>query len=125
MAFTDATSEPVLVPTLFLALDLEVLSQQKRESSPAAVNNETRFHRAVIAELLWFIDGNTSSLSLSKEWASKSGKYLSNCEQQGEFEKQGKPEGRDDGYKPWAYDEEGEGRLWKDSLKMVGLDGGE
>ena len=47
MAFTDAISEPVLVPTLFLAPDLEVLSQQKRESvstktgvRPAAANNE-------------------------------------------------------------------------------------
>lgn len=64
-------------------------------------------------------------VAVSKEWASRGSKYLSNCEEQGEFEKQGKPEGRDDGYKPWAYDEEGEGRLWKDSLKMVGLDGGE
>lgn len=49
------------------------------------------------------------------EWASKGGKYLSNCEEQGEFEKQGKPQGkpqgRDDGYKPWAYDEEEERRL--------------
>lgn len=45
------------------------------------------------------------------EWASKGGKYLSNCEEQGEFEKQGEPQGRDDGYKPWAYDEEEEGRL--------------
>ena len=25
------------------------------------------------------------------------------------------------GYKPWAYDEESEGRLWEDSLKMVGM----
>ena len=50
---------------------------------------------------------------------------MSNCEEQGEFEKQGKPQGRDDGYKPWPYDEEEEGRLWKDSLKMVGLEGGE
>jgi len=25
------------------------------------------------------------------------------------------------GYKPWAYDEDGERQLWADSLKMVGL----
>jgi len=60
--------------------------------------------------------------AVSKKWASKGDKHLSNYEEQGEFEKQGKPQGRDDGYKPWAYDE---GRLWKDSLKMVGLEGGE
>lgn len=60
--------------------------------------------------------------AVSKEWASKGGKHLSNYEERGEFEKQGKPRGRDDGYKPWAYDE---GCLWKDSLKIVGLEGGE
>ena len=63
--------------------------------------------------------------AVSKEQASRGSKYLSNCEEQGEFEKQGKPQGRDDGYKLWAYGEEREGRLWKDSLKMVGLEGGE
>ena len=50
-------------------------------------------------------------VAVSKEWANKDSKYLSNCEEQGELEKQGKPQGRDDGYKPWAYDEEEEGRL--------------
>ena len=50
-------------------------------------------------------------VAVGKGWASKGGKYLSNCEEQGEFEKQGMPQGRDDGYKPWAYDEEEEGRL--------------
>lgn len=38
-------------------------------------------------------------------------RVVSICEEQGEFEKQGKPQGRDDGYKPWTYDEEEEGRL--------------
>ncbi|OCL05058.1 short-chain dehydrogenase [Glonium stellatum] len=63
--------------------------------------------------------------AVSKEWANKGGRYLSDCAEQGEFGKQDKPQGRDDGYKPWAYDEEGERRLWKDSLKMVGLVGEE
>lgn len=53
MAFTDAISELVLVPTLFLAPDLEVLSQQKRESSPAAANDEaclppSRYRRVTV-----------------------------------------------------------------------------
>jgi hypothetical protein len=50
-------------------------------------------------------------VAVNEEWASKGSKYLSNCEEQGEFEKQGMPQGRDDGYKPWAYDEEEEGCL--------------
>lgn len=38
--------------------------------------------------------------AVSKEWASKGGKHSSNYEEQGELEKQGKPQGRDGGYKP-------------------------
>ncbi|KAK4548418.1 hypothetical protein LTR36_009328 [Oleoguttula mirabilis] len=60
--------------------------------------------------------------ALSKEWASKGGRYLSNCVEEkpfahpGEFMYIG-----DDGYAEWAYNAENESRLWKDSLKMVGL----
>lgn len=28
---------------------------------------------------------------------------------------------RDDGYAPWAYDEASEKLLWRDSLRMLGL----
>ena len=35
--------------------------------------------------------------AVGKGWASKGGKYLSNCEEQGEFEKQGKPQGKPQG----------------------------
>jgi NAD(P)-dependent dehydrogenase (short-subunit alcohol dehydrogenase family) len=68
--------------------------------------------------------------ALSEEWKNKGGRYLADCEEQLEYGKKAKAaEGRDtvlgrndDGYKSWAYDQEGEEKLWKDSLKMVGLE---
>lgn len=59
--------------------------------------------------------------AVSPEWKDKGGRFLSDCVEQGPVE--GDPplgEGGD-GYKPWAYDEEGAKKLWVDSLKMVGL----
>lgn len=57
--------------------------------------------------------------AVAKEWKSKEGRYLAECEEA--------PEGPDDhsaegwGYVPHTYDAEREARLWEDSLKMVGL----
>jgi NAD(P)-dependent dehydrogenase (short-subunit alcohol dehydrogenase family) len=64
--------------------------------------------------------------AVSKEWANKGGRYLSNCVEQVKADERVK-EGdgflfSDYGYMPWAYDEENEERLWKESLKMVGLE---
>ncbi|KAK4501684.1 hypothetical protein PRZ48_007493 [Zasmidium cellare] len=60
--------------------------------------------------------------ALSEEWKHKGGRYLSDCVEQKAFEHKENPMFvGDDGYEEWAYDEEKEGRLWKDSLKMVGL----
>lgn len=60
--------------------------------------------------------------ALSKEWKDKGGKYLSDCVEQGPFQHSGQPMYvGDDGYETWAYDEDKEKQLWKDSLKMVGL----
>lgn len=60
--------------------------------------------------------------ALSEEWKHKGGRYLSDCVEQKAF---AHPENPmfvgDDGYATWAYDEEKEKRLWKDSLRMVGL----
>lgn len=61
--------------------------------------------------------------ALSAEWAGKGGRYMSDCVEQPAF---AQVDGEDfylgdDGYQTWAYDEEMEGRLWKDSLRMVGL----
>ncbi|KAF2493386.1 NAD(P)-binding protein [Lophium mytilinum] len=62
--------------------------------------------------------------ALSEEWKDKGGRYLADCEEQLEVGK--KPtqaqDANDDGYKSWAYDRDGEEKLWKDSLKMVGLE---
>jgi NAD(P)-dependent dehydrogenase (short-subunit alcohol dehydrogenase family) len=57
--------------------------------------------------------------AVAKEWESKGGRYLAECEDA--------PEGEDDhsaegwGTVPHTYDAEREARLWNDSLKMVGL----
>ncbi|KAF7194227.1 Oxidoreductase calI, partial [Pseudocercospora fuligena] len=60
--------------------------------------------------------------ALSAEWANKGGRYLSNCVEEKPFAHPGEPMYvPDDGYETWAYDEAKEGRLWTDSLKMVGV----
>lgn len=63
--------------------------------------------------------------AVGKEWADKGGKYLSDCTAQISHEEKAGQEGMfhmaNDGYLPWAYDEEGEERLWKESVGMVGL----
>jgi hypothetical protein len=57
--------------------------------------------------------------AVAKEWESKGGRYLAECEDA--------PKGEDDhsaegfGTVPHTYDAEKEARLWRDSLKMVGL----
>ncbi|KAH6908805.1 short-chain dehydrogenase [Coprinopsis sp. MPI-PUGE-AT-0042] len=64
--------------------------------------------------------------AVSKEWANKGGRYLTNCTEQVSWDEKEKEEGMflmaNDGYKPWAYDEAGEERLWKESFGMVGLE---
>ena len=61
--------------------------------------------------------------ALSEEWKNKGGRYLSDCVEQAEFQHRENPMFvGDDGYEKWAYDEEAEKRLWKDSLKMVGME---
>lgn len=61
--------------------------------------------------------------ALSEEWKHKGGRYLSNCVEEKPFAHKGNPMAvGDDGYEEWAYDEAKEKRLWKDSLKMVGLE---
>ncbi|KAF2172782.1 hypothetical protein M409DRAFT_62478 [Zasmidium cellare ATCC 36951] len=61
--------------------------------------------------------------AVSEEWKQKGGRYLSDCVEQKAFQHKENPMYvGDDGYEEWAYDEEKEGRLWRDSLKMVGLE---
>ncbi|KAF2656239.1 short-chain dehydrogenase [Lophiostoma macrostomum CBS 122681] len=60
--------------------------------------------------------------AVGKEWMGKGGRYLSDCVVQPPFGTQGVDERHDDGYAAWAYDEEGEERLWRESLEMVGVE---
>lgn len=58
--------------------------------------------------------------ALSKEWEGRGGRYLENCAESPPVPKGHKQ--TDAGYVPHAYDEEGEKRLWVDSLRMVGVE---
>ncbi|KAH6908808.1 short-chain dehydrogenase [Coprinopsis sp. MPI-PUGE-AT-0042] len=64
--------------------------------------------------------------AVGNEWATKGGRYLTNCMEQVSWEEREREEGMfmmaNDGYKPWAYNEAGEERLWEESLGMVGLE---
>lgn len=57
--------------------------------------------------------------ALAKEWASRGGVYLEDCQESWPVKEGGGPTAT--GYATWAFDEEGEERLWRDSLGMVGL----
>ncbi|KAH6038188.1 hypothetical protein HBI54_176650 [Parastagonospora nodorum] len=63
--------------------------------------------------------------AVSKEWASKGGRYLSGMVEQGSREEVGREEGMfeyaNEGYAAWCYDTDGEERLWEDSLGMAGF----
>ncbi|MCJ1464838.1 hypothetical protein MMC07_003453 [Pseudocyphellaria aurata] len=58
--------------------------------------------------------------ALSKEWEGKGGRYLEDCAESPPVRPGHKP--TDIGYVPHAYNEEGEKRLWVDSLQMVGVE---
>jgi NAD(P)-dependent dehydrogenase (short-subunit alcohol dehydrogenase family) len=58
--------------------------------------------------------------AIGKEWEDKGGEYLSDCG----MTRPSDPNGDHitaEGYAPHAYNPEAEARIWKDSLKMVGL----
>ncbi|PVH98912.1 NAD(P)-binding protein [Periconia macrospinosa] len=59
--------------------------------------------------------------AVSEEWKDKGGKYLSNCAVQEPYGTTGVHPSHDDGFEKWAYDVEGEERLWEESLELVGL----
>lgn len=64
----------------------------------------------------------TAYAALSRELEGKGGVYLSNCAIMGPFKGLNIIDVHDDGYATNAYGAASEGRLWKDSLKMVGLE---
>ncbi|KAF4868434.1 WW domain-containing oxidoreductase [Colletotrichum siamense] len=59
--------------------------------------------------------------AVGKEWANKGGRYLTNCTE-AIPEVEGCGQFDSEYHASWAYDEESEGRLWRDSLKLVGLE---
>ncbi|KAF1966869.1 retinol dehydrogenase [Bimuria novae-zelandiae CBS 107.79] len=58
--------------------------------------------------------------AVGKQWKDKGGKYLANCQEIGLI-KSDEEKFISNGYAPHAYDVEEAKRLWRDSLKMVGL----
>jgi hypothetical protein len=60
--------------------------------------------------------------AVSKEWEGKGGKYLVDCTEAGPFKGEDLTAIGDDGYAPFAFDEEMERKLWRDSAKMVGVE---
>ncbi|KAI4681718.1 uncharacterized protein J4E84_007313 [Alternaria hordeiaustralica] len=64
--------------------------------------------------------------AVGREWRDKGGRYLASLVEMGTREeeagKEGMYESANEGYAAWAYDEEGEERLWRESFGMVGLE---
>ena len=60
--------------------------------------------------------------ALGKEWEGKGSLYLSDCQAQGPFKGSDPMDATDEGYQTWAFDHQAEDELWKQSLKMVGLE---
>lgn len=60
--------------------------------------------------------------AISPDWANQGGKWLADCAEQGSAADEGKGFTlASNGYGEWAFDEVAEARLWKESLRMVGL----
>jgi NAD(P)-dependent dehydrogenase (short-subunit alcohol dehydrogenase family) len=58
--------------------------------------------------------------AVAKQWEGTGGKYLEDCQVAQQIKENATPQ--DGGHAPHAYNEEGEERLWRDSLGMVGLE---
>ncbi|KAM0715347.1 hypothetical protein Q7P37_008845 [Cladosporium fusiforme] len=63
--------------------------------------------------------------ALGREWEGRGSVYLSNCAEQGPIKGTDMNSTADEGYAPWAFDQQAEEQLWKASLSMVGLGGDE
>lgn len=98
---------------------------------PGGIITGLQAHVSAAVKELWFADGmikvhlksiaqgaaTTVYAAISKDWEGKGGRYLENCAESDPVQEprtQISP-----GYVPHAYDEEKEGKLWLDSLKMV------
>lgn len=99
---------------IWTGLQVHVQEDFKHHGDNPAVNNYMKSAAQGAATSVY--------AALSEEWKHKGGKYLSNCVEEKPFAKEEAMAVGDDGYAVWAYDEDKEKRLWKDSLKMVGLE---
>ena len=101
---------------------------------PGLIRSNLTVHVRKLAEPLWEMPSirarekspaqgaaTTTYAAVSKDWEGKGGRYLSNCMEMGPFGGKEGFEVMDEGYAPWAYDQEKEDRLWADSLRMVGI----
>ncbi|KAJ9663568.1 hypothetical protein H2201_005529 [Coniosporium apollinis] len=59
--------------------------------------------------------------AVGKVWEGRGGRYLEDCKESGP-RKTGGTSAQDEGYAPWAFDEEGERRLWEISCRLVGVE---
>jgi NAD(P)-dependent dehydrogenase (short-subunit alcohol dehydrogenase family) len=63
---------------------------------------------------------------VGEEWKNKGGRYLSSCTEQKSREERKSEEGMyenaNEGFAVWAYDEEREEGLWRESARMVGVE---
>ncbi|KAF4468340.1 ww domain-containing oxidoreductase [Fusarium albosuccineum] len=60
--------------------------------------------------------------ALSKEWEGRGGRYLYDCHEAGPADPNAGTMSTDNGYAPWAYDEEKAAKLWVESCKMIGVE---
>lgn len=63
--------------------------------------------------------------AVGREWEGRGGRYLEDCQEAGAYPPEEERKKNSIGYAPWAFDEEKEERLWRESLVMVGLEEGE
>jgi NAD(P)-dependent dehydrogenase (short-subunit alcohol dehydrogenase family) len=101
---------------------------------PGAIKTNLIAHVRKIAEPMWEIPSvkareksaaqgaaTTVYAAISGDWEGRGGRYLSNCMEMGPFQGKEGIEVMDEGFAPWAYDQEKQDKLWADSLKMVGI----
>ena len=102
---------------------------------PGAIQSNLQVHNKDAQGAVWEIPAfkaieksaqqgaaTTTYAALSRDWEGKGGVYLSNCAIMGPATAENPMDLVEQGYAPYAYDAVSEGRLWKDSLKMVGLE---
>ncbi|KAM0387009.1 hypothetical protein ACHAQC_011200 [Fusarium culmorum] len=59
--------------------------------------------------------------ALSKDWEGRGGRYLADCDEEPPLKPGVDSASFAPGYASWIYNEEAEGRLWAESLRLVGL----